>query len=215
MNKNVLLLPLCDGGVTKVFNASNHLGVDFGWYNKPYCDILACDDGTVVDVFYSSSCGHSIVLQHDYEDGKHRFTGYIHLYKAPTLKKGAKVKMGDVIGIRGNSGKSNGVHLHIYVSDVTNKAYSWETMKSLCKSDPMPLFYKSRKFTYSLAQADKYLVNKLTYMEDIPTVKIDELEKTIKEQAETIEKLQAQLQEATAKVDSFSLTINSIKELLK
>ena len=197
MNKNVLLLPLCDGGVTKVFNANSHIGVDFGWYNKIYCDILACDDGEVVDVFYSSSCG------------------YIHLLKMPTLKKGDKVKMGDVIGTRGNSGKSNGVHLHIYVSGTTTKSYSWETMKSLCKTDPMPLFYKSRKYTYTLAQLDKYLVNKLTYMEDIPTTNTDNLEKTIREQAELIESLKNQLQEINTKVNRYESTINGIKELLK
>ena len=214
MNKNVLLLPVCDGGVTKVFNANSHKGIDFGWYNKIYCDILACDDGTVVDVFYSSSCGYSIVLQHNYDD-IHRWTGYIHLLKMPTLKKGDKVKMGDVIGTRGNSGQSNGVHLHIYVSGTTTKSYSWETMKSLCKTDPMPLFYKSRKYTYTLAQLDKYLVNKLTYMEDIPTVNVDKLEKTIREQAELIESLKNQLQEINTKVNSYEVTINGIKELLK
>ena len=215
MNKNVLLLPLCDGGVTKVFNANSHLGVDFGWYSKIYCDILACDDGEVVDVFYSSSCGYSIVLQHNYDDDTHRWTGYIHLLKMPTLKKGDKVKMGDVIGTRGNSGQSNGVHLHIYASGTTTKSYSWETMKSLCKTDPMPLFYKSRKYTYTLAQLDKYLVNKLTYMEDIPTTNIDDLEKTIREQAELIESLKNQLQDINTKVNSYELTINGIKELLK
>ena len=216
MNKNVLLLPVCDGGVTKVFNANSHKGIDFGWYNKIYCDILACDDGEVVDVFYSSSCGYSIVLQHNYDDdGTHRWTGYIHLLKMPTLKKGDKVKMGDVIGTRGNSGQSNGVHLHIYVSGTTTKSYSWETMKSLCKTDPMPLFYKSRKYTYTLAQLDKYLVNKLTYMEDIPTTNIDDLEKTIREQAELIESLKNQLQDINTKVNSYEVIINGIKELLK
>ena len=52
-------------------------------------------------------------------------------------------------------------------------------------------------------------------MEDIPTTNTDELEKTIREQAELIESLKKQLQDINTKVNSYELTINGIKELLK
>ena len=215
MNKNVLLLPVCDGGVTKTYKKSNHLGVDFGWLKKEYCEVLAVQDGKVVDNFYSSSCGHSIVIRHDYSDGTHRFTGYIHLAKQSALKVGAEVKQGQTIGLRGNTGKSNGTHLHIYVTETTTEEYSWETLKKLCTFDPFPLFFKSRKYSYTLATSDKYLVNNLAFMEDIPTDEVEKLQQTIKEQQEQITNLQTQLETATKTLNDCESKINNIKNLLK
>ena len=214
MNKNILLLPVCDGGVTKTYNKANgHLGVDFGWMQKPQCEILAVQDGTVVDNFYSASCGNSIVLQHDYPDGTHRFTGYIHMLKVSNLKKGTKVKQGQTIGLRGNSGKSNGTHLHIYVTEATTKPYNWDTMKQLCTFDPWPLFYKSKKYNYTLASADKYLVNALTFMEDLPSTD-DQLQEQLKQQAEEIAKLKQQLEEKNEALEICENIIQNIKNVL-
>lgn len=182
-DKNILLLPVTDGGVTQPFNMpgfagynsanSNHNGLDLGWSKTQYCNILACQDGTVKQVLVdNSTCGHGIVLQHDYEDGTHRWTGYIHLKSAPTLKVGAKVKQGDVIGIRGGSpyvdGKAKyGIHLHLYVTDCNTLTYTWNTMKAHVL-DPYPLLYKSKKVTYNtLATGASALMTTLKYIEDV------------------------------------------------
>lgn len=163
MIKDRFLLPTTDGSPTKPFKGGVHLGVDFGWTNKPYTNILSIDDGVVVDKFYSSTCGYSVVIQHNYSDGTHRWSGYIHLKQHSDLKIGDKVAQGDVVGIKGNSGNSNGVHLHIYVSDYTCATYSWNTMKVLCTFDPLPYMYRSKKYTYFGTG-----LNARPYLEDLP-----------------------------------------------
>ena len=177
--ENVLLIPLKDGGVTQYFNMpgfptyndkkANHNGLDVGWCDHEYCDILACQDGKVVDVLKNNkTCGNGIVLQHDYEDGTHRWTGYIHLKEAPTLKKGDGVKQGGKIGVRGGSPyvdghQKYGTHLHLYVSAVTNKEYTWDTMKKLVV-DPYPLLYRSKAIEYDRINAT---LNCKPYIEDV------------------------------------------------
>lgn len=185
-DKNILLLPVTDGGVTQPFNMPNvsgynpskpnHNGVDFGYHTDTYCNILACQDGKVVDVYSNnSSFGNGIVLQHDYDDGTHRWTGYVHLRDKPKHKVGDSVKQGECVGIRGGSpyvnGKAKyGVHLHLYVTSITTAKYSWNTMKANVING-FPLLYKSKKVKYHvLATADKYMMNELTFMEDIPQV---------------------------------------------
>ena len=162
-DKDVLLLPVTDGGVTQPFNMpgfptydktkAQHNGLDIGWCKNQYCNILACQDGEVVDILNNnSSCGNGIVLQHDYPDGTHRWTAYIHLKEVPTLKKGATVKQGDKIGIRGGSpyinGKAKyGTHLHLYVTAAVTKAYTWDIMKQNV-IDPYTVLYRSDKVVY-------------------------------------------------------------------
>lgn len=183
--KNVLLLPVTDGGVTQPFNMpgfptydkskNKHNGLDIGWNTVQYCDILACQDGKVVQVItndVSGSRGNGVVLQHDYADGTHRWTGYIHLRNTPTVKVGQVVKQGDVIGIRGGSPYINGkqkygTHLHLYVTSVTKAAYTWNTLLDSV-IDPFPLLYRGKNIQYNK------LVNvlkDLPYLEDaIPEV---------------------------------------------
>lgn len=162
-DKNLLLLPVTDGGVTQPFNMkgfagynankATHNGLDIGWCNHQYADILACQDGTVMAVLNNnSSVGNAIVLQHDYDDGTHRWTGYIHLQKVPTLKVGASVKQGDKVGVRGGSpyvnGKAKyGVHLHLYVTKPVTVKYTWDNMKANVV-DPYPLLYRSKAIKY-------------------------------------------------------------------
>lgn len=183
--KNILLLPVTDGGVTQPFNMpgfptynknkNKHNGLDIGWNTVQYCDILACQDGKVVQVItndVSGSRGNGVVLQHDYADGTHRWTGYIHLKNAPTVKVGQVVKQGDVIGIRGGSpyikGKQKyGTHLHLYVTSVSKTAYTWNALLDSV-IDPFPLLYRGKSIQYNK------LVNvlkDLPYLEDaIPEV---------------------------------------------
>lgn len=146
--KLIFLCPCRDGSLSKPFSKGYHWGVDFGWTENKNCDILAIQDGKVVDNFYSDSCGYSIVLQHDYQDGSHRWSAYIHLNNRSDKPIGTKVLQGDKIGVKGNTGNSNGYHLHIGVSDTTTKVYSWNTLKALCNYDPTPHFYKWKNVEY-------------------------------------------------------------------
>lgn len=160
--KDKFLLPVTDGGVTNSYKKATHIGVDFGWVNVANCPVLAIQDGVVVDVFNSPTTGYAIVLQHNYSDGTHRWSGYIHLHKPVTLKIGDKVKQGQQIGIRGNTGKSNGTHLHIYVSTATNVEYTWTRMKDRCTFDPNAHFYLGKDIKYNKLS----IYAKYTYLED-------------------------------------------------
>lgn len=152
MNKE-LLIPVDEVNITYYFHEKVHLGVDFGWIINLYQPILACDDGVVVDVRFATEMGNLIVLEHRLNEKEHFWTGYIHLHKLPVLKKGEKVKMGDVIGIMGNTGKSNGNHLHLYLTKVTTKKYNWSTMRGLA-INPLPFLYCDRKRKYRFS--DKF-----------------------------------------------------------
>lgn len=55
---------------------------------------------------------------------------FFHLKEQPKLKKGAKVKKGDLLGLSGNTGIGTGAHLHVEV---------WEGGKVL---DPLPYLPK-------------------------------------------------------------------------
>lgn len=86
-----------------------HAGMDFT--AKPGTEIYATGDG-VVDFADHNTSGYGlhVVIDHgfDYQ------TLYAHMSKV-LVKKGQKVKRGDVIGLVGNSGLSAGPHLHYEV----------------------------------------------------------------------------------------------------
>jgi murein DD-endopeptidase MepM/ murein hydrolase activator NlpD len=86
-----------------------HWGMDF---TAPVgTEVYSTGDGVVEDVETSSwGYGKSILINHGYGYK----TRYAHL-SAFKVKKGEKVKRGDLIGLIGNSGKSTGPHLHYEV----------------------------------------------------------------------------------------------------
>ena len=205
-DKNILLLPVTDGGVTQKFNMPGHAGydsskakhngLDLGWTKTQYCNILACQDGVVKQVIkndVSGNRGNGIVLQHDYADGTHRWTGYIHLKNAPTLKVGDVVKQGDVIGVRGGSpyidGKQKyGTHLHLYVTNAVKDTYTWALLLANVV-DPMPFLYKSKKVTYNVLNSA--MESSTVYMEDLlppvtPSVERDPLVNQLSESTGTL-----------------------------
>lgn len=91
-----------------------HLGIDFRVYNRP---VVAAMDGKVIEVttngidrkgkLVPGTPDNHIYLDH----GQKRVTRYRHLSKVK-VRKGQKVKRGQVIGISGNTGYSTGAHLH-------------------------------------------------------------------------------------------------------
>ncbi len=96
-----------------------HYGFDIT--SNPNTDVLAMDDGTVVtvanhvDSTQSTGYGKYIIIKHKEKlEGKTVYALYAHLSKFK-VKKGAKVKQGQVIGLSGNTGGSRIPHLHLEV----------------------------------------------------------------------------------------------------
>ncbi len=84
-----------------------HKGTDFA--APTGTPIFAAGDGVVVRIGQNGGYGNYIKLKHDrsYE------TAYAHLHRfARGLRKGSRVKQGEVIGYLGNTGMSTGPHLH-------------------------------------------------------------------------------------------------------
>lgn len=138
----------CDSGWISQGYKSNHKAIDIGYLTK-YGDKLpvkAWKSGTVVDAgeivetingkkYYPTI----VVIEHPDVDCVW-ITRYWHLVKGSCkVKKGTKVTQGQVIGTRGNTGYSNGVHLH------------FEILKA-------PKGYK-----YKYSDYTKYAVNPMNY----------------------------------------------------
>ncbi len=70
--------------------------------------------GVVFSISTVGDGGNQIIIKHD--NGYK--TGYAHLNKI-LVKKGDKIKQGDVIGLSGNTGKSTGPHLHLTLTDAS------------------------------------------------------------------------------------------------
>jgi murein DD-endopeptidase MepM/ murein hydrolase activator NlpD len=95
-------------------NMQPHSGVDFAMPEGT--PIPAIANGTVVLNQFSKVLGHVLVQRVMSKDGVLYFVGYCHL-KAEGLKTGTRVKLGESIGLVGNTGSaSTGAHLHMTVS---------------------------------------------------------------------------------------------------
>ncbi len=82
-----------------------HYGLDLdGQVGDP---ITAANDGTVVLVRDCYTTGNTTLISH----GGGVFTGYFH-QSAFKVKRGAKVKRGELIGLVGKTGRVTGPHLH-------------------------------------------------------------------------------------------------------
>lgn len=103
---------------------SSHLGNDFGWNSNPPGAngqaIIAAEAGTVKECAdgygntYKSGrkiYGNYVIIDH----GSNIYTVYGHLKTGLAVKKGQKVAKGQTLGYMGNSGYSNGQHLHFEI----------------------------------------------------------------------------------------------------
>lgn len=85
-----------------------HAGLDIS--NRPGTKIIATANGKVTFAARKMYYGNMVTIDHGY--GK--ATRYAHLKKI-LVKRGQKVKRGDVIALLGNTGQSTGPHLHYEV----------------------------------------------------------------------------------------------------
>ncbi|MDD2681244.1 MAG: peptidoglycan DD-metalloendopeptidase family protein [Patescibacteria group bacterium] len=90
----------------EAFNVSTgHRAIDYAaTYGTP---IRAVGDGTVIMASYNGAYGNMVKIRHN---GTYQ-TNYGHMSKF-AVKKGEKVKQGDVIGYVGSTGFSTGPHVH-------------------------------------------------------------------------------------------------------
>ena len=101
-----------------------HSGMDFT--AALGTEAYATGDGVVYDVESNEwGYGNMVILDHGYGYK----TRYAHLLK-PAVRKGQKVKRGQVIGYIGATGKATGVHLH------------YEVLKNDDQIDPINFFYQ-------------------------------------------------------------------------
>jgi murein DD-endopeptidase MepM/ murein hydrolase activator NlpD len=100
-----------------------HKGLDFA--APTGTPIYAAGKGVVEKAEWFSSFGRYIRIRHN---NKYK-TAYAHLHKiAKGVKKGARVKQGQVIGYVGSTGRSTGPHLH-YEVHVNGKQVNPRSMK--------------------------------------------------------------------------------------
>ena len=100
-----------------------HTGIDF---SAPMgTEVYATGDGTVCDVQKSAwGYGNVVIIDHDFGYKSY----YAHLNKS-AVRKGQKVKRGQLIGFVGNTGKTTGIHLH------------YEVRKNNVPIDPINFFF--------------------------------------------------------------------------
>ena len=141
MRKAFLKAPLDFTRVSSNFNPNRlhpiyktkrpHRGTD---YAAPTgTPVYAAGDGRVVEAGYTRPNGNYVFIQH----GETYKTHYLHLHKR-RVKKGARVKQGDIIGTVGSTGSATGPHLHyeFLVNGVHRNPRS--VHKSLPKAKSLP-----------------------------------------------------------------------------
>lgn len=147
---------------------SGHLGIDFGWNDGLYCNqpIVAIEDGTVVGC--ADGYGNTYPSQRIYGNyvnishGGGYWSMYGHLLKGISVKNGQSVRKGQVIGYMGNSGYSNGQHLHFELRKGANaKANS---------IDPLDYLYVEDKSIYVNPSTLEW--GRIRYRETSPVVPV-------------------------------------------
>ena len=115
-----------------------HTGVD---YAAPMgTPVVALGDGTVISAGWTDNGGGNVIkIKHN----SVYTTGYLHLKGfASGIKKGAKVRQGQVIGYVGSTGRSTGPHLDFRVWR-NGSPIDPLTMKSPA-AEPLPKEYKPK-----------------------------------------------------------------------
>ena len=97
--------------VTNYIGSTNHQGVDIGAYWGS--NILASKAGTVILARWNGGYGNCVMIQHG--SGGY-YTVYGHMSRI-LVSEGQTVTQGQVIGLVGNTGNSNGAHIHFEIHE--------------------------------------------------------------------------------------------------
>jgi murein DD-endopeptidase MepM/ murein hydrolase activator NlpD len=162
MRKAFLRAPLNFTRVTSNFNPRRyhpvlkrvrpHNGVDYG--ADPGTPVFAAGDGTVIASAYNNANGHYVFIRHRNEI----VTKYLHFSKR-LVKRGDRVRQGQVIGHVGSTGLASGPHLHyeFLVRGVHRNP------RTVDLPDDPPL---SEALVAELQQAHGHLVDRLAQLDD-------------------------------------------------
>ncbi len=91
---------------------SSHNGMDMIGKNRSIDEVIAIESGKVITSTYSKTAGYYVEIKHQ----NNYISRYLHMKKnSLQVKKGDEVKKGTVLGTMGNTGNSNGAHLHFAV----------------------------------------------------------------------------------------------------
>lgn len=160
--------PLRFIGITQKFKDGTHFGVDFGWnnnYGGKNAPIYASADGVVYSVKDNDTTGKSWGNLVKIDHGNNEYTLYGHLKTGAVVKKSQNVKQGDLIGYMGNTGQSNGNHLHFefYKGGASTKyrvnpldyVYAFKDQTVTDDSKKLVKFYEQKEVT-KVVERDKY-----------------------------------------------------------
>lgn len=134
----------CEGRVTSPFGNRTHpishtkkmhWGVDYG-NNPSNNSIVASANGAVSYASVMGGYGNVVMIHHKI-GGKTYETVYAHLAHI-SVKKGQSVKQGQLIGVKGTTGNSTGIHLHfeIHIGGRRNSLYTFAKNPLFYVSDP-------------------------------------------------------------------------------
>ena len=134
-----------------------HEGIDIAApHGEP---IYAVQEGTVIYSGWKGGYGKCIIIDHKYPDIPkipHIQTKYAHNSKN-IVKKGQRVRRGEIIGYIGSTGRSTGPHLHfevIYKGNVINPISYIKKLPSYL--DYVAYTREKRRYTSSLKQSKSY-----------------------------------------------------------
>lgn len=155
--------------ITQIYH-SGHLGVDYGWNDGIYNHqpIVAIEDGTVVGCAdgYDNTYGKSKIYGNyvNIDHGNGWWSLYGHLLKGSVrVKVGQKVKKGDIVAQMGNSGWSNGQHLHFELRNTYNSKQG--------SIDPINHLYVEDKSIYVNPASLEY--NQIKYRDTSPVQPVE------------------------------------------
>ncbi|MFZ4450992.1 murein hydrolase activator EnvC family protein [Salibacterium aidingense] len=112
------LMKPATGSYTSEFGARwgrTHFGIDIGSGGRSSVPIVAAASGTVVKAGYMNGYGNTVMISHQV-DGQQITTLYAHM-SSTNVSSGQSVSRGDKIGMMGNTGASQGKHLHFEVHE--------------------------------------------------------------------------------------------------
>ncbi|MFL6517961.1 MAG: M23 family metallopeptidase, partial [Bacillus sp. (in: firmicutes)] len=91
----------------------DHYGIDLADGNV--YDVWASAGGTVTQSYLSSSYGEVVMISHNIK-GEHYESVYAHMVTGSrTVSVGDTVTQGQKLGVMGNTGDSEGLHLHFEI----------------------------------------------------------------------------------------------------
>ena len=128
-----------------------HRGVDYA--ASTGTPVFAAGDGKVIKSGYDRFNGHHVFVEH----GGGITTKYIHFSKRK-VRKGAKVKQGQVIGLVGSTGLAAGPHLHYEF--LVNGVHRNPRTVSLPKANPISKSEKDKFLTLAAVRMEMLEHNK-------------------------------------------------------